>query len=105
MAVQERPRLAELGNSSENREEVRLLIRTDVGQAGLMIALEKVSGDVPTDDVIVIERKTRVINAASDDRVRIAEVMFIMAVSAAESQYCGDRRTAAARPPRSLLVV
>jgi hypothetical protein len=84
---------------------LRLVLRVDRREPVLVIALQEISGDVPARDLIVVHRQYGVVHVAADHQRRLAEVVVIVSVGAAERDNCRDGIAATSGTSSPLLVV
>ena len=84
---------------------MRLVLRLDRWELGLVVPLEQVRSDMTPRDLGVVERESRIVNGAPDHLVGMREVVLVVAVSAAERGHGRDCVSAPACSACALLVV
>src|SRR5262249_47790576 len=98
-------RVLEVGDCTQDREEVRLRFRPDLWELSLVVTLKQVRRDVTSRYLRVVEGKRRIIHSAPDHLVRMREVVLVMTVCAAKRSHGRHRVPSPARPTSALLVV
>ena len=92
------------GDGAQDLKELRLLVRANQGQAGLVVTLKKKCRYMSLGDFAVVKRQGRIVHLSADHRVGLPEVVLVVTIRAAERRHGRDGVTSATGTARTLLI-